>query len=148
MEKFITLRPVSQSDSATLMGWRNDKTARKNSLNPNLITEAEHQKYITNLLISKRVKQFIFEYNGLPAGTIKEQTLGELNFRLSYQISPLYGGRKLGQIMMSLYLIDRRGSFLCEIKDDNAPSMKMVERLGFKLFKTENRLNFYNLKQT
>jgi ribosomal protein S18 acetylase RimI-like enzyme len=67
---------------------------------------------------------------------------------LSYTISPMYRGKKIGQIMMSLYLMERKGSFLCEVKEDNAPSIKMIEQLGFKLFNTEKRVNFYKLNQS
>ena len=67
---------------------------------------------------------------------------------LSYTISPMYRGKKIGQIMMSLYLIERKGSFLCEVNEENVPSIKMIEKLGFKLFNTEKRVNFYKLNQS
>ena len=95
------------------------------------------------------MKLFILEYNEIPVGTIREDKLergGE--FELSYTISPMYRGKKIGQIMISLYLIERKGTFLCEVKEENIPSIKMIEKLGFKLFKTENRVNFYELKQS
>ena len=69
-------------------------------------------------------------------------------FELSYTISPMYRGKKIGQIMMSLYLIERKGSFLCEVKEENVPSIKMIEKLGFKFFKNENGVNFYKLNQS
>ena len=64
---------------------------------------------------------------------------------LSYTISPMYRGKKIGQIMMSLYLIDTEGSFLCKVKEENISSIKMIEKLGFKLFNKEKRVNFYKL---
>ena len=68
-------------------------------------------------------------------------------FELSYTISPLYRGKGIGQIMMSLYLIEQKGTFLCEVKEVNIPSIKMIEKWGFKIFKTENGVNFYKLSQ-
>ena len=59
-----------------------------------------------------------------------------------------YRGKKIGQIMISLYLIGRKGSFLCEVKEENFSSIKMIENLDFKLFKTENRVNFYKLNHS
>ena len=49
--------------------------------------------------------------------------------------------------MMSLYLVERKGVFLCEVKEENIPSIKMIEKLGFKFFKTEKGVNFYKLNQ-
>ena len=147
MKKFINLREAIEADSAILLEWRNDKTARKNSFSSDRITEKEHQRYMAKLQASSSLRQFIFEYNGMPVGAIREQLLEEMKFKLSYQISPLYGGKKLGQIMMSLYLIDRSGSFICEVKEGNISSIKMIEKLGFIKFKTENKVNSYNLQQ-
>ena len=59
----------------------------------------------------------------------------------------MYRGKKIGQIMMSLYLIERKGSFLCEVKEENVPSIKMIEKLGFKLFKSVKRVKSYKLNQ-
>ena len=93
-------------------------------------------------------KILILEYNDIPVGTIREDRLDKEEFELSYTIGPIYRGRNFGQIMMSLYLIERKGTFLCEVKEDNAPSIKMIEQLGFKLFNTEKRVNFYKLNQS
>jgi hypothetical protein len=49
--------------------------------------------------------------------------------------------------MMSLYLIEQKGTFLCEVKEVNIPSIKMIEKWGFKIFKAENGVNFYKLSQ-
>ena len=92
--------------------------------------------------------QFILEYNEIPVGTIREDKLGKDEFELSYTISPVYRGKKIGQIMMSLYLIERGGSFLCKVKEENVPSVKMIEKLGFKFFKNENGVNLYKLNQS
>ena len=48
--------------------------------------------------------------------------------------------------MMMKFLEDRKGSFLCKIKQNNVPSIKMVERCGFKLSKVENKAAYYTLK--
>jgi RimJ/RimL family protein N-acetyltransferase len=148
MEKYFKLRKVTKSDWKVLLEWRNDKITRQNSFNSELISINTHKEFIKNTLINTDRNLFILEYNEIPVGTIREDRLDKDEFELSYTISPMYRGKKIGQIMISLYLIERKGYFLCEVKEENFPSIKMIEKLGFKLFKTENRVNFYELKQS
>jgi len=148
MRKSFNLREVTKSDWKVLLKWRNDKITRQNFFNSDFISLSEHKKYIKNTIINPNRTQFILEYNGIPVGTIREDKLETGEFELSYTISPMYRGKKIGQIIMSLYLIERKGSFLCEIKEENITSIKMIEKLGFKLFNTEKKVNFYKLDQS
>ena len=148
MEKYFKLRKVTKSDWKILLEWRNDKITRQNSFNSELISINTHKEFIKNTLINTDRNLFILEYNEIPVGTIREDRLDKDEFELSYTISPMYRGKKIGQIMISLYLIERKGYFLCKVKEENIPSIKIIEKLGFKLFKTENRVNFYELNQS
>ena len=148
MRKFFNLREVKKSDWEVLLEWRNDKITRQNFFNSDLVSVSEHKEYIKNMITNPNRKLFILEYNEILVGTIREDRLDKDEFELSYTISPMYRGKKIGQIMISLYLIERKGYFLCEVKEENFPSIKMIEKLGFKLLKTENRVNFYELNQS
>jgi UDP-2,4-diacetamido-2,4,6-trideoxy-beta-L-altropyranose hydrolase len=148
MRKIFNLREITESDWKVLLEWRNDKNTRQNSFNSDLISVSEHKEFIKNTITNTNRTQFILEYNEIPVGTIREDRLGKDELELSYTISPMYRGKKIGQIMMSLYLIERSGSFLCEVKEENVPSIKMIEKLGFKFFKKENEVNFYKLNQS
>ena len=145
MEKSFKLRKVTKSDWKILLEWRNEKITRQNSFNSDLFSLSEHKEYIKNTIANPNRKLFVLEYNDIPVGTIREDRLENDELELSYTISPMYRGKKIGQIMMSLYLIDTEGSFLCEVKEENIPSIKMIEKLGFKLFNKEKRVNFYKL---
>ena len=148
MRKSFNLREVIKSDWKVLLEWRNDKITRYNSFNSDLVSVSDHKEYIKNTIANPNRKLFILEYNDTPVGTIREDSLEKGEFELSYTISPMCRGKKIGQIMMSLYLIERKGSFLCEVKEENSPSIKMIEKLGFKLFNTEKKINFYKLNQS
>ena len=148
MRKFFNLREVTKSDWKVLLEWRNDKITRQNSFNSDLVSVSEHKEYIKNTITNPNRTLFILEYNEIPVGTIREDRLEKDELELSYTISPMYRGKKIGQIMMSLYLIERKGSFLCKVNEENVPSIKMIEKLGFKLFNTEKRVNFYKLNQS
>ena len=148
MRKSFNLREVTKSDWKVLLKWRNDNITRQNFFNSDLISVSEHKEYIKNTINNPNRTQFILEYNEIPVGTIREDRLDKGEFELSYTISPMYRGKKIGQIIMSLYLIERKGSFLCEVKEENIPSIKMIEKLGFKLFNTEKKVNLYKLNQS
>ena len=148
MKKSFNLREVTKSDWKVLLEWRNDKITRYNSFNSDLVSVSEHKEYIKNTITKPNRKLFILEYNKTPVGTIREDRLDNDELKLSYTISPMYRGKKIGQIMMSLYLIERKGSFLCEVKEENVFSIKMIEKLGFELFNTEKKVNFYKLNQS
>ena len=147
MRKYFNLREVKKSDWKILLEWRNDKITRQNSFNSELVSESEHKEYIKNTIVSSDRKLFILEYNGIPVGTIREDRLKQDEYELSYTISPVYRGKRIGQIMISLYLIDQRASFICEVKEENISSIKMIEKLGFKIFKVNKGVNFYKLKK-
>ena len=148
MRKSFNLREVKKSDWKVLLEWRNDKITSQNSFNSDLVSVSEHKEYIKNTITNPNRTLFILEYNEIPVGTIREDRLEKDELELSYTISPMYRGKKIGQIMMSLYLIERQESFLCEVKEENIPSIKMIEKLGFKLFNTEKRVNYYKLNQS
>ena len=148
MRKSFNLREVTKSDWKVLLEWRNDKITRQNSFNSDLVSVSKHKEYIKNTITNPNRTLFILEYNEIPVGTIREDRLVKDELELSYTISPMFRGKKIGQIIMSLYLIDRKGSFLCEVKEKNIPSIKMIEKLGFKLFNTENKVNFYRLNKS
>ena len=116
MRKSFNLREVKKNDWKVLLKWRNDKITRQNSFNSDLISVSEHKEYINNTITNLNRTLFILEYNEIPVGTIREDRLGKDEFELSYTISPMYRGKKIGQIMMSLYLIERKGLFYVRLK--------------------------------
>tara|TARA_B100000787_G_scaffold167538_1_gene154502 strand:+ start:314 stop:760 length:447 start_codon:yes stop_codon:yes gene_type:complete len=148
VEKIFKLRGVIVSDWDFLLEWRNDNITRQNSFNSEVISTNAHKEYINNILINSDRNLYILEYNEIPVGTLREDRIEKEIFELSYTISPMYRGKKIGQIMMSLYLIEKKGSYLCRVNEKNLPSIKMIKKLGFKLFKTENRINFYKINQS
>ena len=143
MFKSFTLREITNSDWKVLLDWRNDKITRYNSFNSELISIKKHKKYIKNIILTPSISQFILEYNDIPVGTIREDSLENNDYELSYTVCPKHRGKRIGQTMMYLFLTERNENFLCRVNQKNIPSIKMIEKIGFKLFKTEKNLNFY-----
>jgi len=148
MKKSFNLREVTSNDWKFLLEWRNEKTTRLNSLTPDWVTVSEHKGYIKDAINSPNRRIFILEYNKIPVGTIREDRLKKDQFELSYTVSPEYRGQRFCQIMVSLYLIENKGSFLCRVNISNIASNIAIEKLGFKIFNSENYVNFYNLDQS
>ncbi|MDC1447074.1 formyltransferase family protein [Candidatus Thioglobus sp.] len=147
LRKLFKLRPVNLSDSDILLSWRNDVVTRKNSFNSELNSLKIHKQYLKNAISSLTRKIFILEYSGFRVGTIREDKIKEGEFKLSYTVDPMYRGKRVGQMMLSLYLKDRKGVFICVVKDSNTPSIKMIEKMNFKLFNSEEGINLYKLYQ-
>ena len=142
----FNLREIIYNDYPKLLEWVNDPDTRLNSINQGLVKIDEHIDYIKSILNSTTINQYILEIDGDGVGTIKDETLDGC-IEISYSINPKYRGKKLGILMMQLYLYNRKGTFLCVVKQNNIPSIKMVERIGYKLDRVENNLCYYILKR-
>jgi RimJ/RimL family protein N-acetyltransferase len=145
MLESLSLRKVKSDDWKVLLEWRNDEITRKNSFNSAPISVNEHKEYLLKAISSPIKIQYIMEYEGIPVGTIREEKLISGKIELSYTIGSKFRGMKMGQMMMSLYLESRTGIFLCRVAVDNLPSIKMIEKLGYKFYKKNNGINFYEL---
>ncbi len=138
----FNLRLIVSSDSDILYKWVNDPVTRESSFNTHVIKREEHNKYIQFILRSETDNQFILDIDGTSVGTIKESATEDCT-ELTYAISPKSRGKRIASLMMNLYLYNRRGNFLCQIKESNVPSIKMVERCGFTLSdKVDGVLNY------
>ena len=147
MGKILSLREITEKDWEILLVWRNDPVTRQNFFTPDSVGVEDHKNYIKTTVTDPNRSQFILEYNGNPVGTIREDQCENEEFKLSYTVDPLCRGKKIGQLMMSLYLLDRWGSFLCEVKSENIPSIRMIESMGFKFFANAGAVALYKLNK-
>jgi len=147
LRKLFKLRLANLSDSDALLSWRNDIVTINNSFNSEISSLKTHKQYLKNAMSSLTRKIFILEYSGVRVGTIREDQMKEGKFKLSYSVDPMYRAKRVGQMMVSLYLKDRKGFFICAVKDNNTPSIKMIEKMNFKLFDSVEGVNFYKLYQ-
>ena len=145
MSKTLFLREITQEDWEILLEWRNDDTTRQNFYSTELVDESEHKNYINDIVNNPEVEQFIMEYNGVAVGTIRSSKTGLSDYTLSYTISPLFRGKKIGQLMLGVYLLERTGIFFCEVKETNLSSVRMIEKLGFKFLNKKHGVEIYKL---
>ena len=144
----FSLKKIQYSDWKILLDWRNDDNTRHQFFDSSVIDEADHKKYIRNITNDNIAKdqQYILYINDEPGGTIKSSKKDE-SYYIGYTISNKFRGKNLSVIMMQLFLYDMKGIFICEIKDTNLASIKMVERVGYELLTTNNNILTYKLKK-
>lgn len=134
---------VEKKDWDLLLDWRNEPSTKMMSLVNKKISKKEHYNFFNSIISNKNIDQFIFVHNGYYVGTIKADNTKKSFTRLSYTINPDYRRKGYGSLMMSVFLFDRKGIFLCEIKESNIGSIKMCESNHFKLkSKKENILTY------
>ena len=143
----FTFRPIIFKDWEILLKWRNNPVVRKCSISTEEIKESSHKQYIKSLIKNENKKQYLFLVDSNPVGTIREDTIDEDSYELSYIISPDEQGKKLGELMIRLFTHNKEGEFLCVIKKDNIPSIKAAERSGFQLNAIKEDLLYYILKK-
>ena len=143
----FTFKPITFKDWEILLKWRNNPIVRKCSISTEEIKESSHKQYIKSLIKNENKKQYLFLVDDEPVGTIKQDTIDEDSYELSYIISPDEQGKKLGELMIRLFVHNKEGEFLCTIKKDNIPSIKAAERSGFQLNAIKDYLLYYILKK-
>ena len=145
MEKIFSFRKITLEDWEILLDWRNDINTRKNSVNEGIISKDEHINYLKTILSDNKRQQYLFLYNKIPVGTIKQNFIQNDTYKLSYTINPTFQGKKLGQSMINLFLFENKGKFICEVKQSNIPSIKIIEKIGFKKFNQVGKTLFFEI---
>ena len=128
----MRLRSAVFKDWKFLLDLRSDPVAMLNSFNQSEISEDSHKKWLQSSLASTNREIFIMEdLNNTPVGTIRCDTNKEGQQTLSWNISPNHRGQGLGNLMLSLFFKNKKGTFIAEIKKENISSIKMANRNGF-----------------
>jgi len=136
IESFLKLREATFDDWKILLDWRNDHTTRINSLNSNPTLENNHKVWLLDSLQNINRKIYILENNLSFIGTIRSDKISKDTYILSWVISPDYRGKGYGSKILEIYLKNKSGNFLAEIKTKNIASIKIVQKNGFKLCST------------
>ena len=141
----FNLRLITKDDTDILLRWHNDEVTRMYSFDRQPVDYDSHETYISNTIESSIINQYILEIDNVSVATIKDRPYNNIR-ELSYTVSPDYRGKRLSIILMSLYLYGKSGEYLCKINESNTPSIKMVERCGYKLQKILDKTCYYNIK--
>lgn len=134
----IKLRRATIDDAEILLEWRNDPETRKVSMNMDIVKWDEHITWLTGVLANPDRELYIAELNGVPVGTIRNDS-GEL----SWTVAPEHRQKGIGKRMVAL--ID--GPVRAKIKHDNLASIKIAESVGMTMKGDYDGIIFYSRDQ-
>lgn len=133
------LRLVDQHDLPTIRAWRNHPRINQYMFSQHLITEEEHRSWFDSCLNNALCKLFIYQAGDKKLGFVQfqqraaESGVWEWGFYISPDAEKGTGSRMallaLAQAFDKLDAMKVYG----EVLSFNVPSIKLHERLGFKL---------------
>lgn len=127
----MKLREATYNDWKILLDWRNDSLTRNNSFSQDEISEQTHKLWFNDSLLNPYRKIYILEDNSSLIGSIRSDNFLINEYTLSWNIDSNQRGKGYGNIILELFLKDKIGKFIAEIKPENRASIKMVEKNGF-----------------
>ena len=127
----MQLRKATHDDWKILLDWRNDPTTKENSFNQDKISLKTHRLWFNNSLLNPQRNIYILEDNLTPVGSIRSDNILHNQYLLSWSIAPNQRGKGYGNKILEIYLQDKTGKFIAEIKPENIASIKMVQKNGF-----------------
>lgn len=128
----MKLRKATYNDWKILLDWRNDPTTKENSFNQDKISLETHRLWFNDSLLNPQRNIYILEDNFIPVGSIRSDNILHNQCLLSWSISPNQRGKGYGNKILEIYLQDKTGKFIAEIKPENIASIKMVQKNGFE----------------
>ncbi len=150
LEQAGKLRFVEESDSASLLKWRNKDHVRLASLNQQPIPEEGHKKWFSGLPKGKATDDrafFIFELAGQPVGTINFKRTGDKTWEWGFHIGEENAPRGAGHAMCKQgleFAFDKLGAekVNATVLNNNPKSTKLHHHMGFEELKKEGEQTY------
>lgn len=128
----MKLRKAIFNDWKILLDWRNDPLTRNNSFKQDKISKQTHKVWFTNSLSNIDREIYILENNLISVGSIRSDKNSANEYILSWNIAPDQRGKGYGIKILEMFLQNKIGKFIAEIKPENIASIKMVQNNGFE----------------
>jgi RimJ/RimL family protein N-acetyltransferase len=133
------MRLADQRDSALLLAWRNDSQTRAWSRTTDPVTPADHETWLTRVLADQDRRLLIAEVGGEPVGTVRFDRDGDV-WEVSITVAPGARGRGLAvPILLAAERVIAPATVRANVHQDNAPSMALFERAGYRNESDEGR---------
>lgn len=140
-------RKANQTDREILLEWANDSLSRKMSLNSDLISIEEHNKWFSKSLKNSQIDLFIFEElfpegKSTPIANLRVNNKNSRQY-LSWNVSPKMRGKGIGGTMLHSFVNQFKGHYHAIIKTNNLASMAICSNSGFKKYYSKNNLTYW-----
>ncbi|NUM25121.1 MAG: GNAT family N-acetyltransferase [Candidatus Buchananbacteria bacterium] len=145
-ESSLKVRPAVQADSRRVWEIRNHPQVREVSGNPQAFSFESHNAWFENKYFSAGDNRcYVLEVAEVVSGYCRLDFDQQKKwYVISIALDPELQGRGLGNYLLQEVIknFDRQVKIFAEIKKTNAPSLKLFEKNGFKIF-DEDENNFY-----
>lgn len=136
----VSIRRAIESDLKLTYEWANDKLTRENSFSPEPIPFETHKNWWKLKIDDENSIYLIAEVKGQPAGIIRfDKNRDNDNYTIGVNIASSYRGLGLSQEFLrkacSRFFDVRDASIEAYIKQENVPSIRSFEKVGFQLVK-------------
>lgn len=134
----IKIMPAKPEDCIIVWKWRNDPTTRKYSFNTRKIPYAEHSKWFSKILTSKKNRLFMLIHANKKIGCIRFDLFGKGVAEIHINLDPAQRGRGLGipSIKESCnYAFGKLkiNKIIAKIKPSNKRSIHAFSKAGFSI---------------
>lgn len=132
------LRPVQESDLATILQWRNSPRIRNSMFSDHIITWDEHIRWFARVQEDQRTVPLLYEIAGTPVGVTNFTAIDqssrrcEWGFYIGPENTPKGTGFRMGCLALD-YAFDHLDlRKVCgEVLAENTPSLHFHLKLGF-----------------
>ena len=134
----LTLRQAVESDSESLLEWRNDATTKAFSLRSDEITREQHEAWFNKTLQDTNCLLIIGEVLGGPVGMVRINILNDSGLgQVSINLNPDFRGRGLSRqllgssLLFATQVFDNLSKYRADIHIENVASQKIFTSVGF-----------------
>jgi len=140
--KTLTFRMAQMEDAELLLEWRNEEQTRLNSLTTDMVTMENHLKWLR----AKQPTISIGMLDGVPVGQVRVNLdyIGHPNLHvehvLSFSVDHRYRNQGFGRQLVLSQMWQR--PLLAQVKPENAPSLRVFERLNWSRSEVNGLVEF------
>ncbi len=149
----ISTRPATLADARLFFDWRNDKLVAAQSFNPDPIPFDQHKNWFAAKLAHPDATLYVFLSQNRNAGQVRFDKDND-SALISYSLDAAFRGQGLAAPLLQC-AIEKFCSenpmvrtLIAKVKQDNAASNRVFEKLGFDLLATEGADNTFELTTT
>lgn len=146
----MTFRRATVADSRLIWEWRNDPVTREMSRSSEEISWEQHQLWFESVSGDPRRSLLIAERGEEPLGVLRFDPFAEGCAEISINVAPSQRGKGISRTMLAAacrYGFEQLSlaRIYAEIKETNAPSIKIFEGVGFRFAALREDLRTYFL---
>ena len=156
--KMIEVVSANSTHCKMILDWKNDITSRKNSINTEIISFENHEKWYNNYLKKNPLQLLICKLDNDCIGMVRfDNIFNKKSYKISINLNPLFRGKKLSALCLKnaieLFIKHHECEYIyAEIKPQNIASIKCFEKNNFTIFQntmnSNSNLNMYCLDLT